>query len=59
MNIYAQGLQAISSATFGGSSPVAMLSDFYATSCCYQSGGSGNIEAVGTITAGTYDFGDL
>ncbi len=59
LNVYAQRLQAIRSAAFGGSGAVAVLSNLHAACRSNQSGGCGNVEAVGAVAAGTDDFKDI
>ena len=56
LNIYAQRLQTIGSAAFGGSSAIAMLGNLHAAGRSHQSRGRGDIEAIRSVAARTNDF---
>ena len=58
-NIGSQRFLHIGSAALGRSGPVAVLGHLHAPCCHHESGGGGNVEAVGLIASGTYDFKDF
>ena len=55
-DIHPEGLEAVGGAALAGGCAVAVLSDLSASRCAYQSGDSGNVDGVGAVAAGAYNF---